>query len=232
MAYLINSTNRQSISREAAYSAIYHPEKLDDDPLYEKIYERQKLGDDFFPMWHDAHKALIRRISHAKGIPSGYLAQLESAPTPKDLRRLYGPGVYEVQIRGPIKNDNGKGIKRRFSRLATFLVVVPIKEEKKNKKTPLPASVGLSGDIDSTNDVVIFNNFGKKPQSLSSENIFFNADTKSSLNGLKTQDIEAPPPAAEKQIAKTKDPLKPPPDQYDFIRALSQRSDSESESED
>ncbi len=258
MAYLAKLQKGQSLSREAAFSAVTQPQTLKDNPEYEWIYDGQKLGEDF-PMWQDAYRALVSRISHKVGIPAGYVAQRESAPSPNTLRRLYGPGVYKVEIRGPMMDKNG--VKKRYGKLALYTVVIPFEEKYPNqtqtcahckyfradkkiclkhkwmmtpdqvcghweeimkKKPYISAGAGLAGDIGSMDDVV----FNNAPPI---EKTYLNSkDTKYFLDGPKIQDVGTSP---KEPLVERTEPLKPspPPDQYDFIRALSRKIDTESE---
>jgi hypothetical protein len=238
MAYIFKLQKGQPLSREAALSAVTQPQNLNNDPNYEWIYDGQKLGGGQFPMWRDSHKTVVNRVSHRPGVGSGYVATLESAISPKDLRRMYGPGVYNVHIRGPYTTKDG--VKKRFAFLASFIVIIPEEEPQDMKKGPyIPAGGGLSGDVGSMASVV-FNNYdlGENQGSLSAEMaesakepkaapaFESNADIKFFLDGLKTQDGGAPPPEKAAPKPTSKEPL---PDQYDFIRALSRKTDTESE---
>ena len=283
MAYIVKLQKGQPLSQEAAFSAVYHPSDLYNDPLYEKIYDGQKLGEDFFPSWGSSHKTVVQRISHKKGIMAGFVAQMDSALSPKDLRRLYGPGVYKLQVRGPMTDQNG--VKKRYGKLAIYTVVIPFEQEYPNqsqtcghckyfspsndvclkhkwmmtpeqvcndweavmKKPPyIPAGAGLAGDVglDSVSPVINNYSLGENQGNLSADMakaakaakkpkatpaFESNDDLKFFIDSVNTQDVEAPLPTADKPVAKPKEPLEPPPDQYEFIRVLSQRSDSESE---
>jgi hypothetical protein len=269
MAYIAKLQKGQSLSQEAAFSAVTQPKKLKDNPNYEWIYDGQKLGKEHFPMWRDSHKTVVYRVSHHPDVMSGYVATLESAISPKDLRRLYGPGVYNVHIRGPYTTKDG--VKKRFAFLASFIVIISEEEpmncsncayrrptnpphcnikalatedtgycDKWKKRKPLIAGAGLAGDIGLDNVSPVFNNYdlGENKGSLSAEMaeaakkpkaapaFESNADLKLFLDGVKTQDVGAPPP---EKAAPKPTPKEPLPDQYDFIRALSRKTDTESE---
>jgi hypothetical protein len=243
MAYIAKLQKGQPFSREAAFSAMTQPENIKNDPGYEYIYDYKRLGGEF-PMWQDAYKALISRISHKEGILSEYVAQRESAPSPQELRHLYGPGVYKVEIRGPMTDKSG--VMKRYGKLAIYTVVIPFEEKDQNQAQTCAHCSYFSAK----NDICLKNKWMTTPDEVCNnweEIIKKNSqgptyydwivgDVGSMDNvvadGLETQDAESPAAAAEMPEPKTKEPLAHPPDQYEFIRALAHKIDPDTESED